>query len=140
MNRCCFSEVNAVSVQISELTAFQLTEMHGLMTSPEEFQAQYVTPVAKKLNEHRIYHGVVASQKINRLRNCMLRPDTFVVLHCAESPEKLKKFYDSGMYSFDSRFNNLDPVVQSTVSLMKPLVSDSFSQNQEGSHFLSEKM
>lgn len=80
------------------LTAFQLTEMHGLLTSPEEFQEHYVTPVAKKLNEHRIYHGVVASNHINRLRNCMLRPDTFVVLHCAESPEKLKKFYDSTDY------------------------------------------
>ena len=83
-----------------DVKAFQLTEMHGLMTSPEDFQTQYVKPVAKKLNERTIYHGVIATHKVNRLRNCMLRPDTYVLIHCADSIDKLKAFYDSREYTF----------------------------------------
>lgn len=82
-----------------DLTAFQLIEMHGLMTPSEQFQKEYVKPVASKLNEKRIYHGVVATSCINRLRNCRLRPDTYVLVHCADSLDTLKRFYDSAEYS-----------------------------------------
>lgn len=86
-------------VPLEDVKAFQLTEMHGLLTSPEDFQEQYVKPVARKLNENMIYHGVIATHKVNRLRNCMLRPDTYVLIHCADSIDKLKAFYDSPEYS-----------------------------------------
>ena len=75
-----------------------MTEMHGLMTSPEDFQEQYVKPVAKKLNERAIYHGVTATHKVNRLRNPKLRPDTYMLIHCADSIDTLKAFYDSRKY------------------------------------------
>lgn len=86
-------------VPLEDVKAFQMTEMHGLMASPDEFQEHYVKPVAKKLNERTIYHGVIATHKVNRLRNCMLRPDTYVLIHCADSIDKLKAFYDSPEYS-----------------------------------------
>ena len=80
---------------ISEVTSFQLTELYGLMVPPDEFEEKYVNPVVKKLNSRRIYHGLLATHKVNRLRNCMLRPDTYILLHCADSLDKLKSFYDS---------------------------------------------
>lgn len=82
-----------------ELTAYQLVEMYGLVVEPAQFQDKYVNPVTKLMNARRIYHGVVASHTINRLRNCMIRPDTFVLLNCAESESKLTDFYDSVEYA-----------------------------------------
>lgn len=84
-----------VVYQFPDLSAFQLTEMHGLMVNPSDFQENYVNHVTKLMNAKRIYHGVVASNKVTRTRNCMIRPETFVLLNCADSEEKLKEFYDS---------------------------------------------
>ncbi|KAL4235078.1 hypothetical protein ACF0H5_006716 [Mactra antiquata] len=80
------------------LSAFQLTEMYGLQCSPSEFNEKYVSPVTQCLNKRRIYHGVVATNHVNRLRNCMIRPDTYVLLYCAEDECKLTDFYDSAEY------------------------------------------
>ena len=80
---------------VSELRAYQLTEMHGLMVDPGHFQTNYVNHVTKIMNAKRIYHGVVASNSVTRMRNCMVRPDTFILLNCADSEAKLKEVYDS---------------------------------------------
>lgn len=82
----------------ADLRACQLTEMHGLMVDPANFQENYVNHVTKLMNAKQIYHGVIASNKVNRLRNCMIRPETFVLLNCADSESKLKQFYDSRKY------------------------------------------
>ncbi|WAR12243.1 hypothetical protein MAR_026423 [Mya arenaria] len=82
-----------------DLRAFQLTELHGLMVDPAVFKQEYVDPVAKLMNAHRIYHGVAATHSITRVRNCMLRPDTYVLVNSAESEQKLMKdFYESADY------------------------------------------
>lgn len=81
-----------------DLKAFQLTEMYGLMVPPEDFQKNYVNDVAKLMNERHIYHGIVATHHLQRLRNCMIRPDTYILLNGADCESKLKEFYDSGEY------------------------------------------
>ena len=102
--------------------------MHGLMTSPEDFQTQYVKPVAKKLNERTIYHGVIATHKVNRLRNCMLRPDTYVLIHCADSIDKLKAFYDSREYTCTFLDTENPKNMLSNLLLIKSTMSLHFSK------------
>lgn len=80
------------------LKAFQLTEMYGLMVSPEDFQKNYVNNVTKLMNSRRIYHGILASHQVQRLRNCRIRPDTYILLNGADCESKLKEFYDSADY------------------------------------------
>lgn len=97
-------EVEIFAIPVSympneELQSFQLTEMYGLMVNPDQFQDNYVNHVTKLMNAKRIYHGVIASHQVSRLRNCMIRPDTFVLVNCADSEAKLKEFYDSAEYS-----------------------------------------
>lgn len=80
---------------ISELCAFQLTEMYGLHVPPCEFQQKYVENVSKLMNARQIYNGVVATHNPKRIRYCMIRENTFVLLNCADSESKLTDFYDS---------------------------------------------
>lgn len=81
-----------------DLCAFQLTEMYGLHVPASEFQQKYVEGVAKLMNSRHIYNGVVATHDTKRLRNCMIRPNTFVLLNCADDESKLTDFYDSKEY------------------------------------------
>jgi len=81
-----------------DLRAFQLTEMHGLMVDPGVFQREYVEPAAQLMNARSIYHGVSATQAVTRVRNCMIRPETFVLVNCADSEDKLlKDVFESGI-------------------------------------------
>ncbi|XP_053401932.1 uncharacterized protein LOC123548844 [Mercenaria mercenaria] len=82
----------------ADVCAFQLSEMYGLNVSNSEFYENYVKHVPKLMNIRHIYHGVVATYKVSRIRNCMIRPDTYVLLFCADSEKKLTDFYDSAEY------------------------------------------
>lgn len=91
--------------------------MYGLHVPPSEFQQKYVENVSKLMNTRQIYNGVVATHNPKRIRYCMIRENTFVLLNCADSESKLTDFYDSSKIllfysqikktvSVDSNFRN----------------------------------
>ncbi|KAL3858985.1 hypothetical protein ACJMK2_009256 [Sinanodonta woodiana] len=105
-----------------DIRAFQLCEMYGIMNS-EAFQEQYVDRVSGLLDKTKIYHGVVASADICGLRQSWIRPNTFVVLHCADSIDKLNNFYDSVDYEPYKEFRQRICETDSIMFSIKPIQS-----------------
>lgn len=104
--------------------AFQLTEMYGLQVPTQHFYENYVQHVPKLMDIRRIYHGEVATPNVCRLRNCMIRPDTYILLNCADSEKKLSDFYDCPEYRQYREFRQQAVAETNTcVFTIKPVTS-----------------
>ena len=82
-----------------DLRAFQLTEMYGMMVHSHHFEENYAQKAAPLMDKRHIYHGVVASNKVIAIRNCQIKPGTFILVNCAKSLETLKDHYYSSKFS-----------------------------------------